>query len=291
MLHANLLDNDNILPSSAPCLTPGQVGVLAGWGVFSTLRIASGVLFEYPRHFARMQRDACLLRIPFPQHQDWMESRLLELVEANRVIDGTLRVVVVRNTGSIWQGPGVERPFDLIAFTTKLTKWGEGVRLGVVPQARHAASRYAGTKVLSWAFNLNWYEEAHERGFDEVVLLNEREEVCECTSANLFAAFGNDVWTPPLSSGCLPGITRELLLQEIKVPGLTMVEKAFGLEQLQQADEVFITSSTRDVLPVLEIEGLKIQQSRRICAALKNTFTDYIAQYVANHAKVGLASG
>ena len=71
--------------------------------------------------------------------------------------------------------------------------------------------------MLSWAFNLNWYREAHDRGFDEVVLLNEREEVAECTSANIFAVFGDQVYTPPLDSGCLPGITREILLSDIRV--------------------------------------------------------------------------
>ena len=86
--------------------------------------------------------------------------------------------------------------------------------------ARHAACQFAGTKILSWAMNLTWLESAQARGFDEVILLNERGEVAECTSANIFIANGSQVWTPPLSSGCLPGITREVLLGEIRVPGI-----------------------------------------------------------------------
>ena len=233
-----------------------------------------------------MQRDAALLRIPFPQDPDWIESRLFKLIEANGAYDATLRVVVVRNKGGVWQGPGIDRDFDLIAFTTKLADWGNGVRLGVVPQARHSGSPFAGTKVLSWAFNLTWYEEAHERGFDEVVLLNERDEVSECTSANIFAAQGQEVWTPPLASGCLPGITRELLLREITIPGITVHEKSLRLEDLERADEVFITSSTRDVLPVLAIEGLQIKAGGEVCAALKQAFSIYIAQYLVKHAAV-----
>ena len=83
-----------------------------------------------------------------------------------------------------------------------------------------------------------------------MVLLNERGEVAECTSANLFIANGGQVYTPPLGSGCLPGITREVLLGEIHVPGITVEEKTLLPADLESADEVFITSTTRDLLPV-----------------------------------------
>jgi hypothetical protein len=90
---------------------------------------------------------------------------------------------------------------------------------------------------------------AQSRGFDETILLNERGEAAECTSANIFAAEGNRVWTPPLSSGCLPGVTRELLLHEIHVPGYTIEEKALAPADLERAAEVFITSTTRTCCP------------------------------------------
>src|SRR4029077_2890378 len=114
-------------------------------------------------------------------------------------------------------------------------------------------SEFSGAKVLSWAENLTRYERAHEQGFDEVVLLNERDEVAECTSANLFAVQGDTVYTPPLASGCLPGVTRAVLLEEVQVPGLKIQEKVLGLKDLEAADEVFLTSTTREVLPVLSI--------------------------------------
>ncbi len=73
--------------------------------------------------------------------------------------------------------------------------------------------------------NLTWVETAQQRGLDEVILLNEFGDVAECTSANIFASTGGQVWTPPVSSGCLPGITREVLLREIQVPGIRISEK------------------------------------------------------------------
>jgi branched-chain amino acid aminotransferase len=129
--------------------------------------------------------------------------------------------------------------------------------------------------------NLTWLEVAQNRGFDETILLNECGEVAECTSANIFAAEGNRVWTPPLSSGCLPGVTRELLLHEIHVPGYAIEEKALAPADLERSAEVFITSTTRSLLPVVEIEGRAVNHSGRACAAMRNAFAAYLDDYVA----------
>ena len=142
----------------------------------------------------------------------------------------------------MWANPSPDRPSDVIALTADSKEWGEGAKLAYQPNGRHAACPFAGTKILSWAMNLTWLENAQARGFDEVILLNERGEVAECTSANIFAAVGSQVWTPPLNSGCLPGITREVLLGEIHVPGIDIVEKALTPSDLEAADEVVVGS-------------------------------------------------
>jgi branched-chain amino acid aminotransferase len=285
VIHPLLLHNGVIRPAAELCLTPGQVGLLSGWGVFSTIKVFHGVLFALERHWTRMRRDAQLLRIPFPWQLEELERMLFQVVEANQAANATLRVVVVRNRGGIWEGPGVTADADLIAFTTELKDWGKAVRLGVVEQARHAANRFAGVKVLSWATNLALYEEARERGFDEVLLLNERGEVAECTSANVFAAFGQRVVTPPLSSGCLPGVTRELLLGEVRAPGIDVVEASLRPADLARADGVFITSSTRDMLPVESIEGLTIGRSHEAVGLLQVAFHGYVDRYVESHSQ------
>src|ERR1700722_10996962 len=210
-MHRFLLHNGNILDAHEKSLSAGQVGLLNGWGVFSTLRVADGVLFAFERHWERMQRDAARIHVPFPADAAEVKAHLLRLVEANSASHATLRVMVVRNRGGMFEGPDQERDFDVLAFTKDLNPWGNSVRLSIKPHARYAANEFSGCKILSWSQNLTWYEEARARGFDEAVLLNEHGEVSECTSANIFAATGNEVSTPPLDSGCLPGVTRELL--------------------------------------------------------------------------------
>jgi branched-chain amino acid aminotransferase len=283
-MHRFLLHNDEIRDIGDHLLSPGQVGLLSGWGIFSTLRVQDGVLFAWERHWARMQRDATRLRVPFPDDPRSLEQNLYRLIEKNDAANSTLRVVIVRNRGGMWEGPS-DRPFDTIALTAPLNSWGESVKLALLPNARHAASEFAGTKYLSWSENLTRYERAHEQGFDEVVLLNERGEVAECTSANIFVVDGDRVWTPPLSSGCLPGVTRALLLEEIQVPGLSVAEKILLPDDLESAEEVFITSSTRDLMPVASVEGLKISPGHRVRPQLQHAFSAYTAAYVAARAR------
>ena len=283
MLHRFILHNETVREATAAVLSPGQVGLLSGWGVFSTLRVADGVLFAWERHWARIMRDAAALHVPIPADSEKVRSGLLELIDANKAYNSTLRLVIVRNGGGMWASPSPERASDVIALTADTKDWGEGVKLAYQKEARHAANSFAGAKMLSWAPNLTWLESAQARGFDEVVLLNERGEIAECTSANIFVARGGEVWTPPLTAGCLPGITREVLLEEIRVPGIRIAEKVLMPADLETADEVFITSTTRNLIPVVEVEQRKVGGGGVVCAALDAAFGGFVQRYVTAH--------
>jgi branched-chain amino acid aminotransferase len=281
-VHRYLLHNGSIRDTTELLIAPGQVGFMNGWGIFSTLRVSDGVLFAFERHYNRMRKDAGRMHVPFEWSPADLEQALLTLVEANAAFNATLRVAVIRNHGGLFEAPNLSRKAELIAFTTDLNDWGSGVKLGYMPHARHGASPFAGTKYTSWAENLTWYEMAHQRGFDEFILLNENAQVSECTSANIFAIAGDRVWTPPLeTSGCLPGVTRAILLEEIQVPGLTIAECEITPSELENCDQVFITSSTRDLLPVLEIEGATLNTSERL-PDLQLAFLRYRESYVAD---------
>jgi branched-chain amino acid aminotransferase len=283
-MHRFLLHNDELRETGDAVLSPGQVGIMNGWGIFSTMRVQDGVLFAWERHWARMKKDAARMRVPFPENAQWLERRLYRLIEKNQAANGTLRVVIVRNRGGMWEGPS-EGTFDTIALTAPLNDWGDSVKLSIVPHGRHAASEFAGTKYNSWSENLTRYERAHEQGFDEVVLLNERGEVAECTSANIFAVKGDQVSTPPLFSGCLPGVTRALLLEEVRVPGISVAEQVLFPADLEEADEIFITSTTRDLMPAASVEGLKVRQGRRVRDLLQEAFSAYTKHYVATRVR------
>ncbi len=281
-MHPLVLHNDDIREASAKVLSPGQVGLASGWGVFSTLRIVRGIPFAFERHWERMKRDAATLRVPFPADPDYIHSRLLRLIAANQVSNGTARTIVVRNRGGVWEG-SPERDFDLLVLTAGLKDWGAGVKLAVQEQARHAGSRFRGVKCLSWALNLVMLEEAHARGCDEVLLLNERGEVSECTSANVFIARDGEVLTPPLDSGCLPGVTREILFEIAPGEGIAIREETLRMEDMMSADEVFITSTTRNLLPVVSIEGHPLSHRSQVREALEAVFEQGVDKYTESY--------
>jgi len=281
-IHNRILHNRTIRDASAAEFRAGQLGLLAGWGVFSTLRVAEGALFAWERHWARMSRDARLLNVAMPHEAGVLEADLMRLVEANGRPNCTLRVVVVRNGGGMWEGSGESPASDLIAMTADSKAWGESVRLTIQPHARFAANEFAGAKILSWAQNLTWAERAQRQGFDETILLNERGMVAECTSANIFAVTGGDVWTPPLSDGCLGGITREVLLNEVRVEGIRIGERSLSVDDLRGADDVFITSTTRDLMPVREISGRVLRLVPGVRRRIAEEFRRFAASDIAS---------
>ena len=257
-MHAYVLYNDQIVRAADAILRPGQLGLLSGWGVFTTVRIFEGVPFAFARHWQRMERDAALLHIDLRFNDDDVEADLIKLAAANDAPESTLRLCVFRSEGGFWAGPGSGNASDLVAMTNDLQHWKDSVALGVSENARFAASPFAGTKTLSWAHNLTLVEAARAEGFDETILLNERGEAAECTSANLFAVLDGMTYTPPLSSGPLPGVTRALLLEEIDIAEAPVEERVLTLGDLFDADEVFITSTTRELLPVSRVLDKRI---------------------------------
>jgi branched-chain amino acid aminotransferase len=288
-IHRYVLHNGRIREASEAGLFPGQLGLLAGWGVFSTLRVMDGTVFAWERHWERMSRDARLLNVAMPPDADAVERDLIRLVDSNSAPDCTLRLVVVRNGGGLWEGPAGGRASDVIALTAGLKKWGSSVRLGVQPNARHAASDFARAKMLSWAPNLRWFERAQEQGLDEVILLNEFGNVAECTSANIFAAIGDRVFTPPLTDGCLPGITREILLEGVHGAGIEVTERSLTVEELEEADEVFITSTTRNLLKVREIAGRSLDGGDKVRERLARAFETHLKNDIARRKRTPAA--
>src|SRR5580704_6398806 len=103
-IHSHILYNGEIRQASAPLLMAGQVGLLSGWGVFSTLRVKDGALFAWDRHWARMSRDARLLSVAMPKEPHALEQALMRLARVNGRANCTLRLIVVRNGGGMWAG-------------------------------------------------------------------------------------------------------------------------------------------------------------------------------------------
>jgi branched-chain amino acid aminotransferase len=208
--------------------------------------------------------------------------QLQELIRVNQVKEGCARIYMVWNTVGTWKSDEKMPEVDLMITTADLPIYPEMARLTVLHHGRHAASPLAGVKTTSWLNSVWAAGEARREGYDEVVLLNERGEVSECTAANIFAVKDEKVVTPPLSSGCLEGVTRGVLMEIAGEAGTIVVEQTMRLEDLYGADEVFITSTNRNVRGVKEIAGYTIADGTTgvITEKLDEAFDAYINEYV-----------
>lgn len=285
MIHRYVYHNGRMLPIEQTRLSPGQGGLLSGWGLFSTLRVYHGVPFAFERHWRRLAKDAGRTRVPFPFEADAVRAQMMELVRANGVVEGTARIYAIYNQVGFWQSDEAVPQVDLLLYTAGLPPHHEPSRLDLREHGRHAASPLAGVKVTSWLNNVWNLAEAQARGFNEVVLLNERGEVAECTAANLFCVRRGTVETPPLSSGCLEGVTRGLLLELAPPAGVPIVERTLRREDLYTADEIFISSTNRNLLGIAEIAGHEYAAAPgAITQKLEKVFAAYMDDYVAQHA-------
>ena len=287
MIHRFVFHNDEVKPVEKTRWSPGQGGLICGWGLFTTVRIVRGEAFAYERHWRRLEKDAALIRLPLIYTGARVRVQLQELIRANRVKEGCARIYLVWNTVGSWKSDEKMAEVDLVIATADLPHYPEMVRLALREHGRHAASPLAGVKTISWLDSVWAAEEAKREGYDEVVLLNERGEVTECTAANIFAVRNDKVITPPLSSGCLEGVTRGVLMEIAAEAGTTVVEQAMRPEDLYAADEVFITSTNRNVIGVKEIAGRIIgsgvggELTKKLDAAFETYLNDYVDRRLA----------
>jgi branched-chain amino acid aminotransferase len=251
--------------------------------LFTTVRIVQGEAFAYERHWRRVEKDAGIIRLPLAYAGAKVRVNLQEVIRANKVNEGCARIYLVWNTVGIWKSEEEMPEVDLVITTTDLPKYPEKVRLTVQEHGRHAASPLAGVKTISWLNSVWAASEAHKAGFDEVILLNERGEVSECTAANIFVVNKDKVLTPPLSSGCLEGVTRGILMEIASETGASIGEQTLRLDDLYNADEVFITSTNRNIIGVREIAGKVIGSGANgaVTERLETAFDGYVKDYVS----------
>ena len=281
MIHRNVFHNDSLTPIEKVRLSPGQAGIICGWGIFTTMRISRGEAFAYERHWRRLEKDASIIRLPMPYSAAKVRLHLHEVIRANKVESGAARVYLINNNVGFWQSDEARPETDLIIYTASLPEYREPIKLDLREHGRHAGSPLAGVKSTSWLPNVWAVAEAQNAGFDEVVLLNERGEVAECTAANIFIVKNGKVYTPPLNSGCLEGVTRGILFEIAPEAGVPVIEQLLKPDDLYGADEVFISSTNRNLIGVGEIAGNKIANAPgKFTRQLDELFDAHVADYV-----------
>ena len=242
--------NRRFIPEKQVRISAFDRGLLYGDGVFETMRIYGGRFFWLDQHLLRLQHGLKRLGIKIPYNRIELEFFLRELVIRNGVKDGFARIVVTRGEGLLGFSPRgsgtpqivmVARPRNLETWQRRHPIW----RLCVVDHVVHGL----GFKTLSYLPHVLAKQTAEKNGYEDPILLNPKGEVMEAAASNIFIVGERFLWTPPLSSGCLEGVTRKAVLKIAEQSKIRVSQKPMPASALKKVKEIFITNSLLEIVP------------------------------------------
>ena len=227
-------------------------GMTVGDGVFETCKVTAAGPFALTRHLRRLARSAAGLGLPAPDEEE-VRHAVEAVVTALPMDFGRLRITWTGGPGPL----GSERSGGrgtLVVAASPSKPWVTAPTGVSVPWTRNERAATAGLKTTSYAENVVALQYARERGGTEALLANTRGELCEGTGSNVAVVVGDELLTPPLDSGCLAGITRQLMLEWCASEGLPCREQTLTMDVLEECSQVVLTSSTRDVQPLGRVD-------------------------------------
>ncbi len=251
-------------------------GLVVGDGVFETLRVYRGVPFAWTRHLARLRVSAAGLGLEVPS-EDVLRNAASEVLALDDLTDARLRITVTGGVAPPGSGRGNGPPTAfIVAFPIEPA--APSVDVVIAPWTRNENGALVGLKTISYAANVRALAYAHEKGAGETVFANTKGNLCEATGSNVFLVRDGALTTPPATAGCLLGVTRALILELASEAGIPNQEADAPLAALAQADEAFLSSTTREVQPIAHVDGVALPEiggavSKRLAAA----FTDLVA--------------
>jgi len=252
-------------PKSEAKVSVYDHGFLYGDGVFEGIRSYSGVVFRLKEHVDRLYRSAKAIMLNIPLSKEDMIEAILETLRKNNLKDAYIRLIVTRGVGDLGLDPRKCPKPSVIIITEPLLqlysmeKREKGlsmiiswVRRDPVDATTHEI------KSLNYLNSILSKIEANNAGVDEALILDYRGFVCEATGENLFVIKGKNIITPPRSSGALPGVTAEVVKEIARKLGYTIIEREITPAELYAADEIFLSGTAAEIMPVREVNGRTI---------------------------------
>jgi 4-amino-4-deoxychorismate lyase len=234
-----------------PVVRADDEALLRGRAAFETLRVYGGRPFRLPEHLDRLEASAASIGLPPLSREELQE--LAELVLPGRIGDAVLRLV--------WTAGPAEGPATGLALLSEIPEWIEetqarGARAVTLLGVRAAAPwLLPGVKSTSYAVNMAAEAEARRRGADEAIFVDPDGVVLEGTVTNVWWRSGSTLFTPALELGILAGVTRATLLELAAASGYSVAEDVYPMQALLSSEEAFTSSSVREVMPIVELDG------------------------------------
>lgn len=249
------LDGSIVDPSTAS-LHWSDHGITVGDGAFETVELRRGVPFALTRHLDRLARSC--RGLGFDPPTDPALRRAVDAVSAAwGTAPGRLRITVTTGPGPTGSERGSAAGTVLVTAAPMVVR-SEATDVVTVPFTRNEHGALVGLKTTSYAENVVALQAALRSGASEAIFANTAGQLCEGTGSNVFVGIGGRLLTPPLSSGCLAGITRALLIEALDAAGVPVVEECTPIGNWPTVDEAFLVSTGRHVQPIRHVDGLRL---------------------------------
>ncbi len=235
-----------------------------GDGLFETMKMVNGNIVLANLHFERLMGSLEILKISLPKliTSGMLKKEIIDLYQKNNLVNSArVRLSVSRGNGGLYDGDNEFQyliecwPLENSAY--KLNE--NGLIIDIFPDARKSCDKFSNLKsanFLAYAMAAIW---AKENKLNEALVLNSYERICDATTANIFWVKDNKVFTPPLSEGCVAGVMRRYLLENLQGAGYSFQELESGIDNLEDADEVFLTNAIYGIKWVKQFQGKKYQ--------------------------------
>ena len=254
-MHDLVFLNDAIVPTEKARIAAVSSAALYGKGVFTTVAIHDGKPFLWEKHWERLQNDAARVGIHVWEYPaETVAGAVARLIDKNSVKNGRARVTFFDERGGGAWPADTELETSLLITTGDARPVPESFKLTVSPYILNSRSPLAGIKSCSYLENLLALDEAKGRGFDEAIRLNERGLIASACMANIFWREQGQLYTPGLASGCLAGTTRGFVIGK-----LGAIEIDAGLEVLERADAIILTSAGLGMIEAADFDGRRFE--------------------------------
>lgn len=256
--------NGEFFPREKATVSVFDHGYLYGDGIYETLRAYDGYVFKLDEHIDRLFRSAGMTMLDLPMDANGIADAIKSTVARNGLADGYIRITISRGPGELGLDPAL-CPEPTVVIMAKELKpypaemYEKGIKVSVVRTRRNNPDALnPAIKSTNFLNNIFAKVEAKRAGAYEGIMLNHEGYVAEGTISNMFMVEDGALVTPPAQAGILVGVTRDLVISLARTLDMAVREELFGPERLRTADEVFITNTTMEVMPVTDVDGAKV---------------------------------
>lgn len=260
--------NGQILPQEEAKISVFDHGLLYGDGVFEGIRAYNGKIFALDQHLDRLYDSAAAISLKIPITKEEMANDIKKTMEANKLTDSYIRLVVTRGIGKLGLDPNKCSTPQIIIITDTIELYSKALYekgldiVSVTTIRNHFSALDPKIKSLNYLNNILAKLESIQAGAGEALMLNKDGYVAECAGDNLFILKNNVLLTPPASVGILIGITRNIIMKLAAEMGIPVKEELMTRYDLYIADECFLTGTAAEIIPVVKIDGRTIGTGR-----------------------------